>query len=241
MKKLFTISLLAVLVVLSGCRFGGRTVHGSGNTVKQDRTQQGFTKLKIYGPFEVLLQQSDSYKVELETDDNLQQYVEVRKEGSELVIKLQDNLNISNDKGMKLYINVPEIEDLSVAGSTDVKAQGNFVTSRKMTLDIAGSGEIDMRLKAPELEVSIAGSGTAKLEGETRNLDISIAGSGDYLAEKLLSENAKVSVSGAGNCRLYASKTLDVSVAGSGDIFYHGKPTIKQSIAGSGNITALDN
>jgi hypothetical protein len=239
MKKLFTIGVLALLVI-AGCRWGGKHVRGNGTSVKHSFSESNFTKLKINGPFEVELQQSNGYKVEIETDENLQEYIIVQQEGDELVVKLEKNINVSTKKGMKLYISLPEFKKLSVAGSTEVKALGAFTSNRKMDLDIAGSGEIDMTLKAPELHVSIAGSGTAKLEGETRDLDISIAGSGELLAEKLLSENAEVSVAGSGTAKIYASKKLDVSIAGSGDIYYHGKPTIKQSIAGAGNIESLD-
>jgi hypothetical protein len=52
----------------------------------------------------------------------------------------------------------------------------------------------------------------------------------------LVSQEADVSVSGAGQARVDATRTLTARVTGVGSITYRGNPTVTQTVTGLGTI-----
>ncbi|HQV37276.1 MAG TPA: DUF2807 domain-containing protein, partial [Flavobacterium sp.] len=66
------------------------------------------------------------------------------------------------------------------------------------------------------------------------------AGSGDIKAFELVSENAKVNVSGSGDIKVNCTEFIEARVAGSGDIEYKGNPKkVDTKVAGSGTIKMI--
>ncbi len=51
-----------------------------------------------------------------------------------------------------------------------------------------------------------------------------------------VTDNARVSVSGAGKVVVNAAKTLDVSISGAGSVDYLGDPVVSEHISGAGRV-----
>ena len=233
MKTVFSILALSFLV---SCNFNYRSVSGSGNIIKEDRQVSGFTGIDAAGPMDVEVKMGTEFHVTVETDDNLQRYVIIRREGNSLVVKLSENIRVRDSKTMKVYVEMPMLKSVDVAGSGNVTCEGIIENNDKIDVDVAGSGNVTMEVRTPAVSASTAGSGKTILKGETKKLDVDIAGSGDIDASELKSEEGNVSIAGSGNVKLFSSLKLDVSIVGSGDVLYYGSPSISQSVIGSGNI-----
>lgn len=227
---------LVPLFCLASCYWMNKTVTGNGNIVKEKRSVAGFTKVSTGGSMDVIIRPAADYQVSIEGDENLLRLIHFDKDGRKLKIKVRDGYNLRSSHGVKVFIDMPEVEALACAGSGSIKTEGTFRSERRLDLDVAGSGRIEGDFDTPEVFADIAGSGSIKISGRTRDNEIDIAGSGDYRADGLLAENAKVSIAGSGSAYVYSSRNLKVSIAGSGDVFYRGNPMISKSVAGSGNI-----
>lgn len=228
--------ILSISLLASACHVNFRTVKGSGNLVKDTREVSGFTGIDAAGSIDVEVKTGGSYSVVVEADDNLQPYIVVRKEGRNLVIKMKQGVNLMTKDNMKVYVEMPELKSVDVAGSGNVTGQGLIETGDKIDIDVAGSGNVTLEVKTPAVSASTAGSGKTILKGQTKSFDGSIAGSGDIDAGDLKSEDASVSIAGSGSIKIFASLKLDVSIVGSGDVIYQGQPEISKSIIGSGEI-----
>jgi hypothetical protein len=162
--------------------------------------------------------------------------IEVRRSGDDLEIKLKDGVNLVDVKSAKVYVETPSLKNIDLAGSGNIRSTGILSSSNRLDISSAGSGDIFVEVKSPEVKIDVAGSGKTSIKGETRKLDVSIAGSGDVDANELKSEGAEVSIAGSGNVKLFASLSLNVSIVGSGDVIYRGSPEIIKSVVGSGTI-----
>ena len=231
-----SLTAICVIALLMSCSVGFNSVKGSGNVVKENRSVECFTSVEAAGPMDVEIKTGSGYKVEVEADDNLVPYIVTRKEGRNLEIRLKDNVHIRSTNSIHVIVEMPALEAVVLSGSGSVKSSNLVTDPEKMKFTIAGSGNLFMEVKSPEVEVTVAGSGKATLKGETRDLEIHIGGSGDFLGEELKSEKAHISIGGSGNATVFASVDLNVSVAGSGNVIYRGSPRITQSIAGSGSV-----
>ncbi|MBY0477475.1 MAG: DUF2807 domain-containing protein [Chitinophagaceae bacterium] len=230
------IILLFLSIIAVSCRW--RSVKGNGEIVNSIRKEGNFKSVKAAGSFDVYFSQGNENEIRIEADENLMQYIVTEVENNVLKIKTRSGVNIRPTQDIKVYVKAPQYKEVTLAGSGNMLAETAISSTEKISLSIAGSGDIKISsVDAPAVVVKIAGSGKAEGGGTTRDLEINVAGSGDVQMKELKAENAKVVIAGSGNVWVYASVKLDVRVAGGGDIHYYGNPTdIKSKLAGSGNL-----
>ncbi len=215
-----------------------KKVSGSGTYKTESRAISGYKGVKLSGSFDVTLVQNGTEGITIEAEDNLLALIATEVERGSLVIKwTEKNLNVSHKK-ITMTVNVKDIEEISVAGSGNIRADA--IKSARLKSNIAGSGDINIKtLTGDMIKVSIAGSGDFTAGGSADEFETSIAGSGGVKSERLKAKNAKVSIAGSGDVSLWATDAIKVSIAGSGDVRYYGDATVSKSVAGSGSIKRL--
>lgn len=238
MKQLFLLLLLPLVMI--SCRWRNKTIEGNGNIVTESRKVSKAENVKLAGSFDVIITQGEETKISIEADENLMDYIILSEGPDQLVLKEKNNFNLKSDHPIKVYITTPRLSGIKLAGTGSVTGKGKFTGSEKLSIDIAGSGDMNFEVNAPEVDVDIAGVGSLTLAGETKNARYEIAGSGDCDALNLKSENVRVKVAGIGTVKVFADVTLDVNVAGSGTVYYKGAATVKQKIAGVGSIKKME-
>ncbi|MCK7557349.1 DUF2807 domain-containing protein [Chitinophaga sedimenti] len=185
MRKLFTCLLLCIsgLTMLSACdeMMGRERIKGSGHVVKQTREVREFSGVDLRGNMNIYISQGAVRKVEVETDDNVQEYIELEEDGGQLIVKQRNNTSISTNRDIRVYITVPSLNDVSISGSGNIYIKDKFTSTDRMAFSISGSGNLKAGdIDAPEVRADIAGSGNMELKGNTRDVKVSIAGSSDF-------------------------------------------------------------
>jgi hypothetical protein len=212
---------LAIPILLAGCliqtgsscSFMG--IAGSGVQKTETRSVPDFKGISTAGSVDVTAKVGAPTHVEVSADDNLLQYVTTEVKDGTLHIGMKSG-SYRFTRGLKVAITTPELDKVSIAGSSDV--------------DVSG-------LQGAHFAASIAGSGDLHARGHVDTLEASVAGSGDLKLSELESRDAKVSIAGSGDARVNATQSLEIKIAGSGDVRYRGDPKVKQSIAGSGSVS----
>jgi len=177
-----------------------------------------FDSIRISNSADVYISFGKTNSVKVKGTAEQIERLDLKVEKNSLKVKSKKIQGIWNPKkAVEVYITMPNLEEISIAGSGDCFVKGNF--------------DLD------DLYISIAGSGDVELKGGSiDDLDISIAGSGDVNCD-MIAENADVSIAGSGDVELTVRERLDVSVVGSGDVFYHGNPgKVDVSSLGSGEV-----
>lgn len=230
--------MLITASMLASCRFaGGKRIQGNGNIETEERVVSSFSRVDVRGAMKVNVSQGDVKKVQIEADENLLQYVEIKQEGDRLIIKTRDGYNLDPTGDMRVYVTAPLFKSINVSGACDIIGQGKIDNGENMQIHVSGAGEIKMEVDAPALDVGISGSGTVNLKGETKDFDLNISGAAKALCYDLLSENTKVVISGAGDAEVYASVKLDAHVSGAGAVSYKGNATnVNQQVSGAGSV-----
>ncbi|MEO7495418.1 MAG: head GIN domain-containing protein [Massilia sp.] len=218
---------------------GGEKVRGNGHVVVQPRAASNFNGVAFSLPGKLDIKFGTAEGVTVETDDNLQAYIETVVENGVLKVRAaRRNLNFST-KSLKIVVNARQIESISLAGSGDIAADS--LRAPQLRVDLAGSGDIHLNgVDTDAMSVSLGGSGNVKAGGgRAERLKVSIAGSGDVVLGQLQSASASVSIAGSGDATVWVRNALDVSIAGSGDVNYYGAPSVNKSAIGSGSAKPL--
>jgi hypothetical protein len=227
--KRFLILILG-LFLLTSCD----CIEGEGPIVSEKRAIDGFDKIELEASANVLIHQSDEFKIEIEGQQNILDILRTRLRGNTLVIEY-DKACVMNTRSLEIYISMPVIKEIQIDGSGDVESDDKF-TADEFYAGISGSGSIDLEVSAKVIEADINGSGSIYLSGETEEFYSVIRGSGDIKASRLRANMAKAKISGSGNTYIHVIDELRAHINGSGNLNYSGNPTIDFNNNGSGNV-----
>ncbi len=222
-KILISLTLLSMLIlgtagtVNAGWPFGRHVDEvGSGDKASEERDLDEFDRIVLTGSADIEITRGTEQSVIVVTDDNLLDNVQTRVRGRR-TLKIDTRGSYSTKIGMKIYIVVPGIREVSVQGSGDVQIE-----------------DLDQR----EIEISVSGSGDIDVEGRVDLIEIDVDGSGDIDARGLDAKDAYVRIDGSGDVTVFASESFTGSINGSGDIKVYGDPpSLSRSVRGSGDIT----
>lgn len=165
-----------------------------------------------------------------------------------------------------MEVNVPDFEGVSVTGTCNVdivigETQSISLHAQEEILDVMSyevrnrilqigfkpdytintSEEISASIVIPAVShVSVTGAGDFRLEGEQQELlDINITGTGNVSAFDLEVIDCTIRISGAGNCEVNVTESLDVLISGVGNVLYMGEPILNSDISGVGNVSPV--
>jgi hypothetical protein len=239
MRKIY-ITLVSVLLIFSSCELGfHKTVKGNGELKKVNRSVRRADRIKVSDGINVVLAKGAT-GVNVEADENLLRYIQVKNDDGWLVIEAKDDYELRSENDITVYISTEELKALKVSGGGNVTSDNDWTIDGKFDLDVAGSGDIILNVKATSLDADISGSGNIDLAGEAESMKLDIAGSGNFRGYEMHCASVNISIAGSGEAQVYAEERLKVSIAGSGDIKYKGNATVSRSVAGSGSVEKVD-
>ena len=235
MRRLVIIVILSS-IFLSSCGLFGKRVRGTGNITTETRGITGYNSVDVSGNIDVYVKQDSSQSVKVETDDNLLGLVEVYEEGGVLHIRTRKGYNLNPTRGIKVFVAGSEFRRFEASGACDIYSENMIISSGSVDIDLSGSCDAKLELRAPKVSADISGSGSVTLNGETRDLSVDGTGSSSFKCMGLKSENVEVDITGSGSAEVFASIKLDVDVTGSGSVKYMGNASVSQKVSGSGSV-----
>jgi len=228
--------LAAALAASTAHAWSWTGVEGNGKKSTQQRTVSGsFDAVSTRGSLDARIKVGPAASVSVTIDENLQEYVDVRVEGSRLIVDTRDNINYRGDGYVD--ITLPTLREASTSGSSDMTIDGS--SGGDLELHTSGSGDIRWRGEAKALEVSTSGSGDALLSGRAQSLDARTSGSGDLKGTDLtVAGDVEVSTSGSGDVEIaMTGGSLRARTSGSGDVVYRGDArSVDVRTSGSGEV-----
>lgn len=193
---------------------GRDCIKGSGKLVTEIRDVGEFTKIESRGSADIIVTVGKDQQVSLTFDDNLINLIKTDVHGKTLTVSSEGSFSCR--RSCKVEITVPNLEQVSVAGSGDVEI---------------------FNLSGEYFEYKVSGSGDMRAEGRVDQIDIGVRGSGDIDTRELTAREATVKLSGSGDVKVYASESFYGRVSGSGDVDIYGNPEhISRHVSGSGDI-----
>lgn len=239
MKRISRISIAVAGFIFSALFMfscGEPCIEGNGRIVNETRVVNDFSSVVMSGDFDVFIEQSTTYEVKVEGDENLLPYVLTEnRTTSTLEIRHANNRCLRSSQPVRVTIKTPNLYRVTNSGSGYVSC--DYVFNDNFDVILSGSGEIDCyRLDTRDLKVTLSGSGDIKLQGKTWGSDMLISGSGTIKAYDLDQDECYVNITGSGNAYVFAFDYLNVRIPGSGSVFYRGAPDVDFRIDGSGRV-----
>jgi len=219
---------------------------GTGVPINESHPLAPFKRLSVTGDADITLVQGAEESLTVESVSKGGSRVDASVTGDALSIQAGGNrhwwealVRGGSSVRPRIVVHFRDLESISAAGNIKLAAGAIRVPALK----VSGAGGTSLRiddLTAETLRLSGAGALKAELGGRVKDQHVAISGAGDYRGERLASEEASVSVSGAGRVVVAVEKTLRVSISGAGSVEYLGDPTVKKEISGAGRVKRRD-
>lgn len=253
----FIVTLLvtaSLLTVFTGCKGTTQTIIGSGNLITQEMDSANFTKVEISHVFQAKITRADSFSVTITVDDNLLEYVVVRKSGNTLRVYLKAGYAyISTTKTVE--ITMPRIDKLSLSGASQGEVSG-FMFSDSLEFEasgasylniddlktgdtsfkISGASYISGSIEISEGKFNISGASSIYLDGFASDISIEISGASQTYLANFSVTNATVSMSGASTVTVRTSGSIDGNISGASRLTYLGDPALTIEMSGDSTV-----
>jgi hypothetical protein len=239
--KMTTYLLVTVAIFSSGCVINGwdEGISGNGNVVEETRDIDGFTGVIVSSGIDVYLSQGESFEVRVEADENLLEVIETELRGDMLDVGT-DNVSIRKAKSKKVYITLPELQEIKVSSAGDCEGLTLFHCT-DLRLGISSAGDLTLEVEAERIDLDISSSGDARIAGSTGVFDVSLSSAGELSAFDLVAGKVDVDVSSAGDARVHATDEISMSASSAGNIYYKGDAkVIRSSESSAGDIIKQD-
>lgn len=209
-----TLVMALIIVIVVGLVMAGivavvlfgfwRPIVGSGTLDTETKDFTGFTIVEAGWGFEIDINQSDSYSINITADDNLFDYIEISKTDNTLEIGLKSGYTYQNVT-LRAKITMPDLYKLELSGGTHGIAKG-FTSSH-------------------DFDLSLSGGSTISLEGAANDLTISASGGSHLDLSDFHVDGATVNLSGGSSATIRLDGRLDGDLSGGSHLKYIGTPT----------------
>jgi hypothetical protein len=223
--------LITMALLATGC---GESVAGSGHMQTQSPAFTGASAVELSGFGELHIVQGATDALNITTDDNLLPLLETSVRDKVLVLGQRGNLKPSHSIVYQLSLKEIKSIQLSGAGTGDLSG----LKGDELSIVESGAGTLQLRqIQVGNLAVTLSGTGQITVSGVAAKQVLTSSGVGNFDGKALAGESVTVSISGAGNAVVNASKTLDAQVSGVGSVTYFGKPQVTQKVSGVGTVS----
>ena len=234
MKK--TLILLAVLQIVTLSLFANSTV-----TKKFDFGT--IKSIEAGSIFSIEVTEGNEKGVTIVCDEAYEEHIEVKYFQGELILSMKPNVKMLNNKeGIKVYLQMPTIEDIELSGAANLTATGSFKT-RELDIDLSGATSVKgLQISGSELTIECSGASNITITGDFSNSIEADASGASNITITGNSRDLDIEASGASNVHVTGEhKYTETSCSGASNIKLDGSTSyFKSETSGASNLKAKD-
>lgn len=225
-----------MLVILSAVVFSScyeTEDPGPVQEVEKEFAVTEFDRLEMGDAFNINVEQGNFFEVTVRGDRRNVDDLTVKKEGSTLVIRYDDNRNRRHDT--YITITMPAITAVNFSGASDSRISG-FYDLESFEIYLSGASVSQLDIDAAQLDAVLSGASYLNIRGEGEMMDAKLSGASTLKAFHFPVSEADVTASGASDAQLTVSNTLNAAASGASDIRYRGNPSVTADVSGGSTV-----
>lgn len=217
---IFILGLSFSLLSSQNCQ--SQKIKGSGNVVTQSRGIVDFTGIRTRSIVQVELTQG-AFKIEIEAEDNIQEYVETRLVKENLVIEIDEEVKFKSEKPVKVYVQMPEINFIEVSEASGFSAKSVFKTP-ELTIEANGATKSNFIIDTKMLRIRLSGAADVRATGYAVKQNIKAEEASHYEASQLKSEDIDLAGGSASKIEILAFNNIFGDLSEAAECKYYGEP-----------------
>ncbi|MDN3676874.1 head GIN domain-containing protein [Flavobacterium paronense] len=214
----------------------GDGIDGNGNVKTEKRNVEGnFTKVEISRGMNVTLEQADTYFVEVEADQNLQEHITTKVENGTLFISSDENIDEATAKNV--YVKLPSLTAIETTSGSSVKTKNTF-SGTDIDVKTSSGSETNLNLEYDAIKCESTSGSTLNVIGKALRLNTH-SSSGSTIDAKELLVNEVVSESTSGSSTdVHPLVSLNAKASSGSSIDYDSSPkTVSKEESSGGSVS----
>ncbi|QNL22075.1 DUF2807 domain-containing protein [Hyphobacterium sp. CCMP332] len=220
--KQYTLLLIIVLMLLNFQMSLAQKIKGSGNIIKVEREIEAFTGLRTRSFVDVELVQGP-FKLEIEAEDNIVEYVETRVVKENLIIEMDEDVKIKTEKPVKIYLQLPDLKFAEVSDVSKLSTK-SVIKIEELKIEATGASKSNFILDVKTLRISLSGSSSLRATGYAVRQKIKMEEASKYEASQLKSEDIDIAASSASKAEILAFNSIFGDLSEASQCVYYGEP-----------------
>ncbi len=229
--KLLAITLMgAMSLFLSSCY-----TEDPGDLRPDEETYEivDFDRLEMGDDFVSRVEQGIFFSISARGDERNIDDLIVRKEGSTLVVRYEDNHNRKHDT--YIDITMPVLHEINFSGASNSVVTG-FSHEGVFKISLSGASVSQIDLDGDATDLSLSGASTLTLIGSATELSAGISGASVLKAFNFPVNEAYVNASGASSVKVTVADKLNVVASGASSVLYRGSPDVTSNVSGGSSV-----
>jgi len=204
-------------------------VKGDGNIVSKEISVNSYIRLHISLGGLVELYQANEEKVIIETDENLQEYIDIENSGRTLYVNTEGKWRVPEFTSLKVKVYYRQLYNLYNASEKGTLVCANTLRSGEpVEIKIhSDKSTSTLDVDAASVKLITACVGNVQIKGDCNILEINAKSEGNLNAREMIAKNVILKNYSQGNIDLFADETLTISNYGQGNIHYWGSGILK--------------
>ncbi len=226
---------IIILVLLTACSSENATdcFQTSGKRILKEISVLDFSEILVNKDINLTIEQSDDYKVIVETGENLLNEVEVKVVGEQLQLTDKNSCNLIRDYGItKVYVTAPNITKIRSSSQFDITSNGTLNFSNLTLLsddfqddDLFAVGDFRINFIGDNLYIVSNKISSFYISGELENLNITFAaGAGRFEGADLIAQNVNIFHRGSNDIVVNPQESLSGELRSTGNIISVNEP-----------------
>ncbi len=238
MKTTFKLVAFLLTITLLSCNANlnlNDGVEGSGNVITEKRTiNESFDKISASTGVTVIVEQGSPNDVEVETDDNLMQYVITKVENGTLIVKIDGNINTMSS--IDVRVRMSSIVGLESTSGSRITSKNTLKGSTIAVKSSSGS-EIDAVLEYENVSCESSSGSNITVAGKALKLETASSSGSEIDADELAANDVFSQSSSGSSTTVKPIVKLDAKASSGSSIDYVQTPkTITKEETSGGSV-----
>lgn len=199
-----------------------------------ERNVASFNSIEVGDNISFEIKNGNSPSLLIEVSEGFEEFI--KSEVVAGVLKITSDKPMKQPHNLKLIVVTPEISSVKLFGAAEMKST-DTLRAENLEVKLSGAASANLILAVQNLKTEISGAGNFTATGYAINHVSNIDGAGDLKAFSLATEKTSLTVTGAGDAQVNASKELQVKASGAGDVIYINEPeNLIAEVSGAGEV-----
>lgn len=220
----FIIAAVIMLIVAScgnNASFFNDGLSGNGNVTATQRTIEKFEAIEAKTGITVIIEQTNNFRVEVKTDENLQEHLKTEVSNGVLSIYFDENINTAKERNV--YVKVPSLTKISSSSGATIISK-NTLTSENLNLQSSSGSEMKLHINVQNLNCDSSSGSKIEATGKAVNLKSESSSGSSIILNTLEVANAVCKSSSGSSTKVSPLESLDADASSGSSIKYFSTP-----------------
>jgi hypothetical protein len=239
--KLSSLILFVFITFLFACDPFDKHVIPSDDVSSRNEHFEDYDMIDASSAFSVYVTFSeDEESIEIEANDNLHQYIEVKKTNNTLHVGLKNNVSIRKSPTLNVFITTKLVNSYSASGASRFFIESPL-TTEDVSVYLSGASKFTGDLEVETLSADLSGASAINISGTSGVLSIEASGASVFKDYGFSTDNLDAEISGASSIHLTVNDNIRIEASGASSLRYKGAAVIQHhDLSGASSIKKIN-